>query len=41
MIKACENCWETYDPESNGANEFFCPKCIGNKIRGIEDDTSI
>ena len=29
MIKHCENCWENYDPERKGANEYFCPKCLG------------
>ena len=27
MIKACENCWETYDTERQDTNEYFCPKC--------------
>ena len=37
MIKSCENCWETYDVERNDSNEYFCPKCMGNKIRGIKN----
>lgn len=27
MLNQCENCWETYDTERHGANEYFCPKC--------------
>tara|TARA_Y100000310_G_C20526884_1_gene736487 strand:+ start:448 stop:564 length:117 start_codon:yes stop_codon:yes gene_type:complete len=33
MIKSCENCWETYDIEKNGANEYFCPKCVNREKR--------
>ena len=29
MIKHCDNCWITYDPERKGSNEYSCPKCLG------------
>ncbi len=28
MIKTCEECWETYDTERKGCNEYFCAKCF-------------
>lgn len=36
MIKACDNCWATYDTERRDANEFYCPKCNG-RIRRVEN----
>lgn len=33
MIKACEKCWETYDTEKRGANDFFCPKCNKQEVK--------
>ncbi len=33
MIKSCEICWNTYDTEKSGANEFYCPKCNGFVMR--------
>ncbi len=36
MIRYCENCWEQFDPERKGANEFFCPKCMGLEL-GVEN----
>ncbi|KKN59053.1 hypothetical protein LCGC14_0546080 [marine sediment metagenome] len=36
MIRQCENCWESYDTEKKGANEFHCSKC--NKKKGEEEN---
>lgn len=28
MLKQCEKCWETYETERTGANEYLCSKCM-------------
>ena len=39
MIKTCEECWNTYDTEREGASIYFCPKCNmrGFKFDGMEE----
>lgn len=37
MIRFCENCLQSYDTERRDANDYFCPKCMGNEIMGVEN----
>lgn len=36
-MRQCEKCWETYDTEKRGANEYFCSKCNNKSVEDVND----